>query len=24
MFGHIMFAPGFASTTNFNPDQSRS
>jgi hypothetical protein len=21
MFGHIMFAPGFASTTSFNPDQ---
>jgi hypothetical protein len=22
MFGHIMFAPGFASTTSFDPDPS--
>ena len=22
MFGHVMFAPGFASTTSFNPDKS--
>jgi hypothetical protein len=21
MFGHIMFAPGFATTTNFDPDK---
>jgi hypothetical protein len=21
MFGHVMFAPGFASTTSFDPDQ---